>query len=172
MKQGTGNIVFLDIDGVMMPIGTHDYLHYNFSEIKKAYVQKEAAYESVAALDLAAVEFGWDVRAVNNLKLLMQTIDAQIVITSSWRVGRTLEVLKLLFDIYKLGEYICDVTMEGSSKEEEIEMYLWGYDIKNYVILDDLDMGKTFRGHFVHVKDGYLKKENIEEAVRILNLQK
>lgn len=168
MKQRTRNIVFLDINGVIMPIGTHDYLHYKFTEIKEAYVNKDVRYQNVDALDLAAVEFGWDIRAVMNLRKLVEITNAEIVITSSWRIGRSLEELKLLFDIYELGSYVCDVTVEANSKEEEIEIYIWGHGIENYVILDDLDMRNTFASHFIHVKEGYLHESVIEDALHIL----
>lgn len=163
------NIIFLDIDGVMMPIGSLEYMRRDMKEIKDYYVSVNPAFKEVSLLDIAMVNFDWYPKAIVHLKEVLEQCDAGIVLTSSLRINRSLETLKLLFSIYDMGEYVIDTTMDTGDKAEEIELYLCGYpEIENYVIIDDRDMAKSFRHHFVHVKDKYFTEENRDQAIAIL----
>ena len=83
---------------------------------------------------------------------------------------RSLETLRLLFSLHGLDRYLVDVTVDTGDKAEEIQMYLWGYpEIKRYVVIDDLNMERSFRNHFVHVRDKYFNEDNFKEAVLILS---
>ena len=63
-----------------------------------------------------------------------------------------------------------DVTVDTGDKAEEIQLYLWGYPaIRRYVVIDDMDMKRSFRNHAVHVRDKYFNEENLKEAVSILS---
>ena len=92
-------------------------------------------------------------KASRYIRQLAETCHASIVLTSSWRLHRSLETLKLLFSLHGLDRYLVDVTMDTGNKAEEIQMYLWGYpEIKRYVVIDDLDMERSFKDHFVQVR--------------------
>lgn len=163
------NIIFLDIDGVLMPLGSHEYLRSDAPALKAFYVSQDARFESVNAYDIAAVDLDWYPRASRYIQTLAKTCDASIVLTSSWRIHRSLDTLKLLFSLHGLDQYLLDATLDTGDKAEEIQLYLWGYpDIKRYVVIDDLDMERSFRNHFVHVRDKYFNEENLKEAVSIL----
>ena len=85
--------------------------------------------------------YDWDEKDVNNLKRLIHTCKADVVISSDWKRTKSLEDLKLLFQIHGLDTYITDIAPYEmfSSKWEDIKSYLNNYpDIGSYVIIDDL----------------------------------
>lgn len=162
-------VIFLDIDGVIMPLGSHEYLRMDAQTFKALCVKEHPALADVSAYDLAAAEWDWYPRATKHIRQLVEQTQAKIVITSSWRIARTLHELQLLFSLHGLGDAVLDVTVDTGKKEEEIQMYLWGYpEIEQYVVIDDMDMRRSFHEHFIHVRDKYFTEENRDAALRIL----
>ena len=49
------NIIFLDIDGVLMPLGSHEYLRSDAAALKAYYVTQDQRFAPVNAYDIAAV---------------------------------------------------------------------------------------------------------------------
>lgn len=81
------NIIFLDIDGVLQPIGKQDRFNHDMDKLK---IQLAAQYQDEEFLnmdkyDVAAVYYDWDKAAVERLRSLVKAADAEIIISSDWR---------------------------------------------------------------------------------------
>jgi len=109
-------VLFLDIDGVLNP-------------------------ESHPVLSLVHEGFVFHPKAVNYLKKILNETNAFLVISSTWRIGRTLEEVKEIFSHYQLDSYIQDMTPFldwDATRGDEIKAYLMKRpDIKHFLILDD-----------------------------------
>jgi len=114
-------LIFLDIDGVMN--------HRNFFQRSRLHeLQEFCPY------------------AVRNLREVIKITGARIVISSTWRKGRTMKQLKELFSWYDLDQYLIGKTpvLNGEIRGIEIQSYLdaFKHPVESFVILDDdRDMG-------------------------------
>lgn len=130
------NIVFLDIDGVLaLPQNRLSVVHDGIT------------------FDLVAVE---------RLRHILRHTNSQIVVTSDWRLGRSVEDLKRLFYHYGLSKYILDKIPDRKAgeyfpREVEIKKYLKEIDFKisKYLVIDDI---KFEKGIFKNVIKTELRK--------------
>jgi hypothetical protein len=129
-------VIFLDIDGVL--------------NSQKFYEETE--------------DFMWDMfcpRAVKNLNEILEKTGAKIVVSSSWRLGRSIDGLKVLFTQNGVNESkIIGVTpklhfhQKNYSVPRGCEIKHWLENnfvriIDNYVIIDDdADMLLCQKDHF------------------------
>lgn len=118
------SIIFLDFDGVL----------------------NTEQYQARLAVDGKPNKDAWgplfDPRAVENLRKIIETTDAAIVISSSWRYIHRLGSLRMMWEIRELPGEILDTLPCGAayiSRGEDIECWLNQHGQPNYVILDDLD---------------------------------
>ena len=143
-------LIFLDIDGVM-------------NSYSSALSDK---HESLA----------FDSIAVKNLKHIINGTGAKIVVSSTWRIGETVESLKTrIFCHYGLDEYVIGITPYyiETIRGIEISDYMFSNEdmgVESFVILDDdTDMGHL-KSYHVHVNRVYgLSKDDSEKAIEILN---
>lgn len=163
-------IIFLDIDGVLNVISqTRDKYGSNFHQ-----------------------------HFIDNLRTLIDTTDAKIVISSSWRTGgdEGSNTMKNMWKFRNLPGEVIDITPDlyytysgpdgddDYCRGDEIQLWLDTHkEITNYVILDDdNDMLPTQMENFVRtnhnlkhpdcVDRGYgLTKICTEKAIKILNGQ-
>ena len=146
------NLIFLDIDGVL-----NHALYYH--EKRQAIRYKEDGYPMC---DI-------DTKKVNLLNQLCYETNSKVVISSTWRKGRSLfQMAHILGDRGFNGEIVGKTPVIYHDKLEshiprglEIQEYLYreyGYDYDekvNYVILDDdSDMLYCQRDHYFNV-DNY-----------------
>jgi len=89
-------IIFLDIDGVLLT-------QSSLIESRQKYLNGETEYQ---------YDDKFDLNCVNNLKNILKEVpDAEIVISSSWRILHSLEELREYFSDYGINPYrIIDVT--------------------------------------------------------------
>lgn len=85
------------------------------------------------------------------MKQLHEKYDAQIIITSSWRIVYSLEQLQAMFDIFDLGKYVKSVTTLINPRTKAIQEFINDNNVTSYIILDDFDMSNAFDYHFVYV---------------------
>jgi hypothetical protein len=108
-------VIFLDIDGVLAPIRTWD---------------------RYGDLDPACI------RALNEI---VAGGEADVVVSSTWRHGKTVAELQEMLDAEGFAGRVLDKTptdMNGVSRAEEIAAWLAKHDVGGYVIIDDhADMG-------------------------------
>jgi hypothetical protein len=141
-------LIFLDIDGVMN--------HRN-------YIVRSRLHELQEFCPIA----------VRNLREIIKRTGAKIVLSSTWRQGRTMKQLKTLFSCYDLDQYLIGKTpyLEDQIRGNEIKQFLDNVfePVESFVILDDdKDMGELLP-HLVHcINFSGLTDERREEAIRIL----
>jgi hypothetical protein len=130
-------IIFLDIDGVLAT-------NNEFMRNRKKFWEKHPA---MAELN---VPYPWNEEAVQVFNQILDETDAEIVLSSDWKLHWNLDELKSIFTWNKVKKYPIGVTEDifiGSGNLEmtragEIGEYILLHDIKNYVVIDDLNVGK------------------------------
>ena len=183
----SSSIVFLDVEGVLYRKSSfkHSKVEELFPDVKS---HKDYQY------NIAATHF-FDSRAVSCLETLLKKIpNVGIVVSSSWRLGYNVPLLKEIFALYSFSELIVGKTPDylpnhGRDSEasvfltdtfygrgREIACWLEKHDeVKEFIILDDNDSGlsHSFSRHFVQVDDSKLLTEkDVKKAVELLDGQK
>lgn len=116
--------IFLDFDGVL----------------------NAEQYQTRLAIDRKPNKDAWgplfDPCAVANLRTIIDSTGAHIVISSSWRYLHRLGSLRMMWEIRELPGEILDTLPCGASyisRGEDIEYWLKMHAQANYVIIDDLN---------------------------------
>lgn len=140
-------LIFLDIDGVM-------------NNYKCELSDK---HDSLA----------FDEESVKLLKKLIEKTKAKLIISSTWRIGETLETLNSkVLKHYKLDKHVIDFTpaLTETIRGEEIKLVLEKYDdVEKFIIIDDdQDMGELLP-YLIRTKTskGFTNKE-YQEALKKL----
>jgi HAD domain in Swiss Army Knife RNA repair proteins len=103
-------VIFLDFDGVLAPIRRWD------------------RYED---LDPACVQV---------LNEIVERCGADIVVSSTWRYGKTVAELQAMLDAKGFAGRVLDKTPSGppgTDRREEIAAWLAEHDVDSYLIIDD-----------------------------------
>ena len=138
----TRRVVFLDVDGVLAPI---------------------REWDRYGDLDPACI------RALNEI---VAGSDADVVVTSTWRHGRTVAELQAWLDAEGFTGRVLDATptdMPGACRGDEIAAWLAANAVGAFVILDDhADMG-ALAAHLVqtHPARG-LAADEVARALALL----
>jgi hypothetical protein len=175
-------IIFLDFDGVL---NSNDW-----------YVRRKDKY-GMDAVEKQYPFYEFDPDAVNRLNTIITLTGAKVVVSSSWRHGRTVEELQDILNFVGFIGEVIDVTQHFGSidgytiprgceierwldikgfqrinwSEEEQQKYIDKSPVKNYIILDDdSDMLYNQREHFIHTgwKFG-LDDTAMNKSIDILN---
>lgn len=148
------NLIFLDVDGVL-------------NSSRKLREVWELTHKPHSG-----VNYPFDERCMNNLKLLVEKTNSKIVVTSTWRKyeenrNRLLEELKK----YELNEYVIGYTkVFKDNLGIEIGEYLKTLDKDvNFIILDDSSKMGDLVEYLVKTDISVgLTYENVEEAIKKL----
>jgi len=115
-------VIFLDIDGVLAPI--HRWDRYG---------------------DL-------DPACVHVLNAIVARAGADVVVSSTWRYGKTVAELQQILEGAGFAGRVIDTTpigTPGASRGDEIAAWLAGHDASGYAIIDDhVDVGEL-RAHLI-----------------------
>ena len=151
-------IIFLDFDGVM----DTEYYDHLLSEADKPISD----------------EYGllFDPECVKNLKYIIDSTGADIVVSSTWKDFMTYQEILDMWKYRGLPGFVTDVTPTVSKhRGDEIDAWLKEcHEECNYVIIDDLDAG-NFNEHqiprllIVNPIFG-LDEYTAERAIKILNV--
>jgi hypothetical protein len=138
-------VIFLDIDGVLAPIHHWD----RYGDLDPA---------CVAVLNEIAVHG-----------------EADVVVSSSLRYGRSVADLQAMLDAGGFSGRVIDKTptgMRGADRGEEIAAWLAEHAVDGYVIIDDhLDMG-SLRPHLVQTQSARgLQPADAPRAIATLRLR-
>lgn len=154
-------IIFLDIDGVL-----------NSDSILSEYIP-----------EIDGEYYPYQPHLIDNLNSILKRTGAKIVVSSTWRLGESVERLQYLLThmgvkgevIGKTDSYTDKFVVRGNEILKWIQdnQNLLGchhYDFYDYVILDDdSDMLYSQRNNFVHIQgEEGLTKEYVEQAIEIL----
>ncbi|MDR1022781.1 MAG: hypothetical protein LBL94_05870 [Prevotellaceae bacterium] len=155
-------VLFLDIDGVLQPGSQQErFKHINaIDELYKLLFDKYGVdYSVYFKYDVAAVYYDWDKESVSELRRILDTTGAKIVISSDWRISKPISCLQNFFRIYDMADYVVDYTPNFDyevyekfrATDEykdiyegrciEILEYLKAHpEVKKWVALDDLSL--------------------------------
>ena len=155
-------IIFLDIDGVLQPGYKQDRFDHDLKAEKKELAAQDARYGELDRYDIGAVRYDWNKQAVEYLRSLCEQTQAQIVVSSAWREGKSVGQLQMLFRLHGLDPYVVDKTVESfychpnsfyRHRDEQIALYLQQHnDIETFVVIDDgyvSELEKRFPNEFV-----------------------
>jgi len=141
-REVTRRVIFLDIDGVLAPIRQWD----RYGDLEPACIQ---------ILNEIAAEGG-----------------ADVVVSSTWRYGKTVAELQALLEAAGFTGCVVDTTPTGAlgtARAAEIAAWLDEHAVESYVIIDDhVDMG-ALRGRLVltHPSRG-LQPTDASRAIALL----
>ena len=137
-----GNVIFLDIDGVLnnmrcMKFGVH-----------------------------------MDIECARHLRRIVNHANCDIVISSTWRIGNSTHNLREIFypwGLYRIiGKTCTNFPHSTGMRGDEIKAWIDTFGCKNYLILDDdTDMLSSQKEHFIKT-DGFvgLTEEQSTYAIR------
>lgn len=116
-------VLFLDIDGVLNSEKWYEYVNFN-----------KTSWYNEKCLTKRMIKHCIDDKAVQLINYICDKTNAQIVISSTWRYGRTVEFLQQILNDrgYEIDAWIS----KNRSKDENGDYFKF----TNYVILDD-DIG-------------------------------
>jgi hypothetical protein len=138
----TRRVVFLDFDGVVAPIRQWD----RYGDVEPACVQV--------------------------LNEIVARGEADVVVSSTWRYGKTVAELQAMLDAAGFAGRVLDATPvgeAGATRGDEIAAWLAAHPVPGYVIIDDhVDMG-ALRTHLVLTQPARgLRAEDAARALAIL----
>jgi hypothetical protein len=121
-------------------------------------------------------------KAVAQLNRILQETDAEIVLSSSWRIGASLSKLNSHFFDEGVAKPIVDFTPNimnksesglylGVERKEEIKSWLANHlEVSNFVVIDD-DWDARIENHFVKTSifQKGLTERLADKAIKILN---
>ena len=148
MNPDEEKYIFLDIDGVLM--------HY-----KKGPGGRFVSY-------------GLDPKCVGRLNRVLRVTGAKIVVSSCYRIGRSISQLQELLDSFGVKGTVAGKTGGSDTRGLEIREWLDKTGAKAYAVLDDeLDGASHVLGHYVQTENtvygsGLTKKE-ADEVIGILS---
>ena len=115
---------------------------------------------------------------IENLNMLIAATDAEIVVSSSWRIFHDFEDLSAVLAGAGIEAPIKDVTVVSNChlccRGDEIQDWIHDGKIDNYVIIDDsTDMLYTQRNNYVQIDPHVgLTADNVRTCIEILNRKK
>jgi len=138
----TRRVIFLDIDGVLAPIRTWD----RYGDLDSACIQ---------VLNEMVADGG-----------------ADVVVTSTWRHGKTVAELQGMLQAQGFAGLVLDKTptdIPGARRGDEIAAWLAEHAVDGYVIIDDhADMGELHT-HLVQTHPAHgLRPADVPRAIALL----
>ena len=171
-------VVFLDIDGV---VATEHALYEELRNYYQVETVQEAldssTYKDLQYPRISMFYWPFDPRAISQLYRLQKETKCKFVLSSSWRLGQTIEEINKLFAQKGLRVPILDKTDRRLSSERGEEIAWWIRDhkdeIESYVIIDDECNHDIIQFHPEHCVntifyDGFTK-DDCDKAIEILN---
>jgi hypothetical protein len=130
-------ILFLDLDGVL---ATHKQYMMN---------QKKFQDKNLIAKDLR-IPYPFDPKCVKVFNEILDATDADIVLSSDWKLHFSLDNIDKIFKFNGVNKSPIDTTVnedasmsnQTMNRAFQIGEYVTRNNITNYVVIDDLNVGK------------------------------
>lgn len=172
MEKAMNPILFLDIDGVIMrPISVKDLLHPKPKDkdiaAKLAEQYNDKRFLEYDSETLNQFNNYFDRSSLAMIKHLCALYHLDIVIISSWAVFYTTEDFKTIFLPYGLSPFIKGEISSNLPKKDFIQNYISEHHIKDYLIIDDLNMKDIFYERQIVPHTGSFNTEDYLEAERL-----
>lgn len=151
------HIIFLDFDGVLATDDYDDILMERNDSLRDFFGRK------------------FDPNCVASLKMIIESTNADIVITSSWRHYLNPFSMRFMWRLRKMPGRVIGLTPSMSDNRSlEIESWLSKHpEIVNYVILDDMDKRQfESRQHTHLVTCNHLSGLSMQDAQKALLILK
>lgn len=159
--MGKTNIIFLDIDGVM-----NTEHHLRRQKLETGDMNNE----------------NWAPTACRHLILLCEQFNAQIVISSTWRIERDIQELRSILTLNDISPELLigttpilvhEAPPDTFCRGDEIKRWLSENSCRNYVIIDDISASEFLeeqQSHLVTVKPdkGFAISQAVVQAGEIL----
>lgn len=151
------HIIFLDFDGVLATDDYDDILMERNDRLRDFFGRK------------------FDPNCVASLKMIIESTNADIVITSSWRHYLNPFSMRIMWRLRKMPGRVIGLTPSMSDNRSlEIESWLSKHpEIDNYVILDDMDQRQFEPGLHSHLFTcnhlSGLSMKDAKKVIMILN---
>jgi hypothetical protein len=147
-------VLFLDFDGVLNSHQSAVFWHSKRDQTKwetEMYSDWGGSLKEYIAHEFCPI-------ALSNMDFLCsRNPDLKVVVSSTWRIGETVDSLKkILYPAKHVANAIIDVTPHFSRhRGEEIQRWLDEHpEVTNYVIVDDdRDMLDSQKEHFVNTSE-------------------
>jgi hypothetical protein len=185
-------VLFLDIDGVLQP-GSSQKRFKHIDEMDKLYKELfdkyGIDYSPYFKYDVAAVYYDWDLESLRELRRILDTTGAKIVISSDWRQTKPISCLQNFFRIYDMADYVIDYTPDFDyeayeklkTRDEyknihecrcvEILEYLKAHpEIKRWAAIDDLPLNSYLKDNAVMTSSWKLVKVDADKCIEILGV--
>lgn len=139
-------IVFLDIDGVLQPVNNENRFNYDMTAIQNELAEKfnDDIYTKIDKYDVAAVWIDWEKEAVENLKILLDSTDAKLVLSTSWRRYHVHKELIALFRLHGLESYVVGQTRLLNLNDGS---YIGFADYESQEIYRELKWSRDYQWH-------------------------
>ena len=173
--QDKRKVVFLGIDGVLQPVDCQERYEHDLwvTHANTAHDTHNRHFYDIDSDLIGAVVYDWSYEAMENLRDLLDSTGAEIVLSTGWKWNLSLEKLEILFRLHNLDMYITDMTPntgEYNLAEEILEYLRLNEDVGTYVVIDRDNMEKTFPGRMVCTrKEGWLTDACRASAERIMS---
>lgn len=159
------NIIFLDVDGVLNCQIYYDTQQFKDYKEAKKQLRKDVKAERIDRLDYYASQICKE--RIKMLNSLCSETDSKIVVSSTWRSGKSAEELQEIFDYCGATFSVLDKTGHCECRTRGCEIDEWlkdnvekhfgimYFDFYRFAIIDDdSDMLLTQQNHFFHT-DNY-----------------
>jgi len=163
--------LFLDIDGVIYPFTQYRYEYMNDSErlLNELENKFQVNYREFDISDVTLAYYDWDKAAIKEIKRILDTTGAKIVVSSSWRCGRAGNYLPFLLRMHDLQKYLYGYNPIMRSRPAEILEYLKAHPhIKNWVAVDDMDLTQAFPENAI-ITYPKITASNADKCIEILS---
>ena len=113
-----------------------------------------------------------DPACVQLLNEIVKGSSADVVVSSTWRYGKTVAELQGLLDAKGFTGRVVDMTPSlpaGTDRTDEITAWLADNDVAGYVIIDDHVVSGALRSRLVLTEPGYgLRPADVRRAIATL----
>jgi hypothetical protein len=187
-------VLFLDIDGVLQAGNAQDRFDHLMNKTEMARLYKELNdkhgidYSRYSKYGVTAVYYDWNKESLRELRRILDTTGAKIVISSDWRLEVPISCLQDFFRIHDMADYVIDYTPDinydkckvfwanGEYKDIhecrciEILEYLKAHpEIKRWVAVDDLALNRYLKTNTV-ITSHRLYKADADKCIEILGV--